>query len=257
MRLDYYLFSVGKYPSRNKASEAIERGEVFYDGKRCKPSKTVENVNLVSFNDVEISFVSNGGFKLEKALNDFSFDVNLMTFADIGASNGGFTQCLLNRGAKKVFAIDVGESQLDKSLQNNSKVTVIDNFNARNLNTTVLGEEVDGIVTDVSFISLTYVLDAIYGVLKNGGYAFLLIKPQFECGKEYLGKSGIVKNVKARYNACVKIYDYAVKIGFTPVNFTVAPIKERKNIEYVIMLEKNGGSKSISVDYIKNIIFND
>ncbi len=253
MRLDVYLYEISKYPSRNKASEAIERGEVLYNGKQCKPSQIVTDFNKITYLS-GANFVSNGAFKLEKALTDFNFDVSGMTFADIGASNGGFTQCLLNHGAKKVFAIDVGESQLDKSLQSNKNVVVIDNFNARNLTKNTLGELVDGVVADVSFISLAYILDAIHAVLTDNGYAFLLIKPQFECGKEYLGKSGIVKNPRARLNACLKIYNYCLNIGLVPTNFTVAPIREKKNVEYIIMLQKNIDQKPISIKNIERLI---
>lgn len=254
MRLDYYLYESGEYPSRTKASEAVTKGEVLYNGKLCKPSQPVTDVNAITFNKTQTAFVSNGGYKLEKALTDFCFDVKNLIFADVGASNGGFTHCLLMHGAKHVYAIDVGESQLDKTLSNDERVTVIDKFNARFLSKDALGELVDGVVADVSFISLTYILNSVYSVLKEGGVAILLIKPQFECGKEYLGKSGIVKDVKARKNACLKIYDYAVNIGFTPTNFTIAPIKEKKNVEYVIMLEKNGSKNILPFKDIEKVI---
>ena len=253
MRLDAYLYEIKKYPSRNKATEAVLRGEVLYDGKVCKPSREVVNENLISFVEVENSFVSNGGYKLEKALNDFNYDVSGMVFADIGASNGGFTHCLLKRNASKVFAIDIGESQLDKSLATNKSVVIIDNFNARNLTVNELGGTVNGVVCDVSFISLSYILNAVYNVLEDNGVAFMLIKPQFECGKEYLGKSGIVKDVNARNFACLKIYDFCESLGFSVNGFTVAPIKEKKNIEYIIMLE-NSNNQAIPLDYLLNNI---
>ena len=255
MRLDSYLFEKGIYPSRTKASEAILRGEVLYNGKIVKASLEVSNESLISYvNDTE-TFVSNGGYKLEKALNDFNFDVSGLVFADIGASNGGFTDCLLKRNAKKVYAIDVGESQLHTSLLNDSRVAVIDNFNARNLTINELNGYVDGITCDVSFISLTYLLNAVYSVLKENGVAFLLIKPQFECGKEFLGKSGIVKNVKVRKQACIKIYDFAVSLGFKVVGFTTAPIKEKKNVEYVIMLKKGGTYNEVTAKNIEDTVY--
>ena len=253
MRLDAYLFETKKYPSRNKSSEAVLRGEVLYNGKRCKPSREVVDETLITFVSVDTVFVSNGGYKLEKAIKDFNFDAKNKVFVDIGASNGGFTECLLNHDVKKVYALDIGESQLDKSLGSNEKVVVIDNFNARNLSTSTLGELVDGVVCDVSFISLTYVLNAIYSVLKDGGDALLLIKPQFECGKQFLGKSGIVKDVNARIDACNKIYDFSRNLGFGVTGFTVAPIKEKKNVEYVIMLNK-GGETTINFSDILRVI---
>ncbi len=238
MRLDAYLYKIGKYPSRNKASEAILNGEVLYDSKPVKPSKEVIDDTLLSFVDTKEKFVSNGGYKLDKALNDFNYDVKGMVFADIGASNGGFTDCLFQRGAKKVYAIDVGESQLDKSLLNKN-VVVLDNTNARYLTKETFIEEIDGVSCDVSFISLSYILPSVKNILKENGVAFMLFKPQFECGKEFLTKTGIVNNVKAKINACKNIYNQALSLGLTPVNFTNAPIKQNKNIEYVLMLKNN------------------
>ena len=162
MRLDAYLYSKNKYPSRSKAGEAVLRGEVLYNGKKVKPSREVVDETLITFENVDVNFVSNGGFKLEKAFNDFNFTAKNMVFADIGASNGGFTQVLLNSGAKKVYAIDIGESQLDKTLLSDSRVKVIDNFNARNLTSETLNEEVDGVSCDVSFISLSLILKPIF-----------------------------------------------------------------------------------------------
>ena len=255
MRLDAYLFENKKYPSRNKASEAVLRGEVLYNGKTCKPSREVVDESLISYVLTETVFVSNGGYKLEKAFNDFNLNVNGLTFVDVGASNGGFTECLLNHGAKKVYAVDIGESQLDKKLSCDDRVTVLDNLNARNLTVQHLNGLVDGAVTDVSFISLTYILNAVYNVLTQNGMAIMLIKPQFECGKEYLGKSGIVKDVNARLNACLKIYDSGVNLGFKVNGFTVAPIKEKKNIEYVILFKKDGET-TVTKQYLKDLVNN-
>lgn len=252
MRLDAYLFELGKYPSRNKASESILKGEVLYDNKVVKPSKEVTDEKLISYVEVTSKYVSNGGYKLEKALIDFNFTVKDKVFADIGASNGGFTDCLFQNGAKKVYAIDVGESQLDKSLLSNN-VVVMDNTNARYLTKDLFHDEIEGVVCDVSFISLTYVLPSIKAILKSGGYALVLVKPQFECGKEFLTKTGIVKDVKAKINAVRKIYNFSIELGLSPLNFTVAPIREKKNIEY-IMLIKNDIENNLSFSYIEKVI---
>ena len=252
MRLDSYLYEIGKYPSRNKASEAVLKGEVLYDGKQVKPSKEVTNDSLISYVLVSSKYVSNGGYKLEKALIDFNFSVKDMVFADIGASNGGFTDCLFKNSAKKVYAIDVGESQLDKSLLSQN-VVVMDNTNARYLSKDIFDDEIDGVVCDVSFISLTYVLPSIKNILKDGGYALVLVKPQFECGKEFLTKTGIVKDVKAKINACRKIYNFSIELGFTPLNFTVAPIREKKNTEYIMLL-KNNIENNLSFSSVEKVI---
>ena len=215
MRLDAYLFSTKKFSSRTKSAEAIEKGFVCVNGKTVlKPSQNVSDNDVIAVCESN-EFVSNGGYKLEKALSDFSVDVNGLVFADVGASTGGFTDCLLRRGAKKVFAIDVGESQLSDKLKSDDRVVVIDNFNARNLTANVIGEFVDGVTCDVSFISLTYVLKPICDVLKDDGFAVVLLKPQFECGKKELNKNGIVTSLKARLESALKIKSFAVSVGLT------------------------------------------
>ena len=224
MRLDALLFEEGIFPSRSKANQAIIEGRVLYDGKTIKPSFNIENLDKITV--VKDQFVSNGGQKLKKAIDDFKLDVSGMVFADIGASNGGFTDCLLKSGANKVFAIDVGESQLDNSLLESKNVVVLDNTNARYLTEDILGEKVDGVTSDVSFISLTLILDGIINVLKEEGIALLLIKPQFECGKEFLNKNGIVKNEKARINAIKKVYNACFERKLYGVNLATAPIKD-------------------------------
>ena len=154
----------------------------------------------------------------------------------------------MQSGASKVFAIDVGENQLDDSLLNNDKVVVIDNTNARYLTSETLGCLVDGVCSDVSFISVTLILDGIKNILKKGGIALLLIKPQFECGKEFLNKNGIVKDKKARINAIKKVYNACFEKGLFAVNLTTAPIKDGKNIEYVIMLKNDDNSVYFTAD---------
>ncbi|MDE7264989.1 MAG: TlyA family RNA methyltransferase, partial [Clostridia bacterium] len=191
MRLDKYLTE--KYGSRAKASAAIKSGLVLVNGKICAASYEVKQTDKLEFLLAEESFVSAGGFKLSKALKDFGFDASGKIFADVGASNGGFTDCLFQYGAKKVYCIDVGESQLDKSLLDKN-VVVIDNFNARNLSKDIFGERLDGVVIDVSFISLTYILEAVSGLLEDGEKVIALIKPQFECESRKVGKNGIVKD---------------------------------------------------------------
>lgn len=246
MRLDAFLCENGIFPSRTKANQAINEGRVLYDGKPVKPSQNVENIDKISV--VHDLFVSNGGLKLKKAIDEFNLSLNGMTFADIGASNGGFTDCLIKSGASKVFAIDVGENQLDKSLLSSDKVVVLDNTNARFLTADMLGGVVDGVTSDVSFISVTLILQGIKNILKKGGIALLLIKPQFECGKEFLNKNGIVKSQKARISAIKKVYNACYENGLYAVNLTTAPVKDGKNIEYVIMLKNDDNSVYFSAD---------
>ena len=252
MRLDSFLFQNGYFDSRTKANESIKKGLVLYDGKPVKPSQNIEDFSKLKIITEEESFVSNGGYKLQKALKYFKFDVSDMVFADIGASNGGFTDCLIKNGAKKIFAIDVGESQLNSSLDF-SKIVVLDNTNARYIDKNTLGQLVDGVVCDVSFISLKLIIPTLKKILKDNGVAFLLIKPQFECGKEFLGNSGIVKSKNVRTKVCLDIYNFILNENLTPIDFTVAPIREKKNIEYIIMI-KNCTKSAMSIENLLNKI---
>ncbi len=237
MRIDKYLAE--KYGSRTRAERAIMSGIVLVNGCKVVPSYEVKADDIITFQQVETSYVSMGGYKLDKALDDFSLDVSEKIFADIGASTGGFTDCLLQRGASKIYCIDVGESQLDKSLLSKN-VVVIDNFNARNLSLDMFNEPLDGIVGDLSFISLTYILPAVSACLSPGGIAILLIKPQFELDKTSVGKHGIVNDKNLRKTAVKRVYDCAVECGLSPVNITQAPVRKNKNIEYPLMLIKGG-----------------
>ncbi len=237
MRLDKFISD--KFSSRNKAAEAIAKGLVTVNGNRMPASYEVKDTDIVDIAEAEENYVSVGGFKLSKALKDFSFGVTDKIFADVGASTGGFTDCLLQNGAKKVYCIDVGESQLSESLKSKN-VVIIDNFNARNLNIDLFKEEIDGAVIDVSFISLTYILGAVANILQNGKSVIALIKPQFECESKSVGKNGVVRDGKTRLKIIKKIYDFALSVNLSPQKLTTAPIVNGKNIEYLILLEKNG-----------------
>lgn len=249
MRIDKYLAS--KYGSRTKAARAVEKGLVSVNGKVVSPSYEVGENDDFNFISEEISFVSQGGYKLNKALDDFGFCPEGMVCADIGASTGGFTDCLFLRGAKKVYCIDVGESQLDESLKSKN-VIIYDNFNARNLKKDMFKESVDLAVIDVSFISLTYILDKVADVLDGGKKAIALIKPQFECESRRVGKNGIVKEEKIRLSIINKIYDFSAGVGLAPIKLTTAPQIKGKNIEYLILLEKDGTPEKFD-EMIKNV----
>lgn len=235
MRLDKYLSE--NFGSRTKAAEAIEKGLVKVNGKAVSPSYEFKEGDEITFGQAEEHFVSNGGYKLSKAIKDFDLDVTGKIFADIGASNGGFTDCLLQHGAGKVYCIDVGESQLDKSLLDKN-VVIMDNFNARNLSRECFAETVDGAVIDVSFISLTYVLKNACDVISDDGIIVALIKPQFECESKRVGKNGIVKDPSIHKKVINKIFDFAQSIGLSVVNITNAPIIKGKNMEYLVLLSK-------------------
>lgn len=242
MRAD--KFFAEKFSSRTKAAEAIERRLVKVNGKFIKPSDEVSEKDEVEFIAADEVFVSNGGYKLSKALNDFAFSPRGMIFADIGASTGGFTDCLLQGGAKKVYCVDVGESLLSPALAARDDVVQMQNCNARYLVRSDFKDELDGVTVDASFISLKLLLPVISGVLPEGGVALALIKPQFECGGKGLGKSGILPRT-AHKKIISSVYDCAEENGLAPVNITNAPLRAKKNIEYIIMLVK-GGKRPLS-----------
>lgn len=243
MRIDIYLAQ--KFGSRTKAATAVNKGLVLVNGKKVTRSYEVKDGDAVEIIEAEENFVSAGGFKLAKALKDFDFCVKDKIFADIGASTGGFTDCLLQNGAKKVYCIDVGQSQLDEKLKGKN-VVIIDGFNARNLNGDLFEEALDGAVIDVSFISLTYVLGAVANTLENGKNVLALIKPQFECESRSVGKNGIVRDDKIKAKIIEKIYNFALSVDLAPKKLTAAPIVKGKNIEFVILLEKGGAPEQLT-----------
>ena len=246
MRIDKYLSE--KFGSRTKAAEAVSKGLIIVNGKTVSPSYEVKSDDNIKILEAEENFVSVGGFKLSKALKDFGYSPEGRIFADIGASTGGFTDCLLQNGAKKVYCIDVGESQLDKSLKSKN-IVIIDNFNARELNKSLFAEQLDGAVIDVSFISLTYILEAAANILPRNAAVIALIKPQFECESRKVGKNGIVKDVKTHEKIIRKIYDFSVQCGLQPIKLTNAPIVHGKNMEYLILLQKSAERKT-KIEYL-------
>ena len=244
MRADKYFAE--RFGSRTKAAEELAAGRILRGGKPLSPKDEVKNGDEFEFLAAEERFVSGGGYKLSKALKEFSYDCAGKTFADIGASTGGFTDCLLQNGAAKVFAVDVGESLLDELLKNDPRVISMENVNARYLKTEDFPCEPDGIVADVSFISLKHIFPVISAVLGEGKDAFVLIKPQFECENKGIGKSGIVKKTEHK-KIVKKVLGYAAENGLLPVEITNAPLKKGKNIEYVLHLKKIGEKKGAAV----------
>lgn len=237
MRLDAYL-SARHGVTRTKAKQMIERGMVRVNGEAVlRPACDVGDDDEVIVEKFP-EYASFGGEKLAKALFDFSFSVKGLTCADIGASNGGFTSCLLQNGAAKVYAIDVGECAFDNSLKNDPRVIVKDRTNARYLTKDTLGEKCDFACIDVSFISLELILPAAAEIIKDGGHIIALIKPQFEVGKKALSKRGIVTSEKERYKAADKVRAAAENCGLEELGFTVAPIRANKNIEFLILFCK-------------------
>jgi len=243
MRLDALLVQRGLIPSREKAKEAIAAGEVLLDGKPAKkPSQTVDEDALIEVTSAPMPFVSRGGLKLLKALEVFEgFSVQGDHVLDIGASTGGFTDCLLQHGAERVYAIDVGTDQLADKLRQDPRVVSMEGVNARMLTVEDIGEIADGAVMDVAFISITKIIPALEKLVKEDGYLMALVKPQFEAGKAAIGKHGVVKDPQAHRsvlrNTAAFIRD---ETNFAPVALDISPIKGPEgNVEFIMLCRKN------------------
>ena len=215
MRLDVFLFENGYASSRTEAKQLITESLVSVNGKTVtKASYDVESGAEISISDPGVRYASRGGKKLECAIEAFDFEINGKSAIDVGASSGGFTDCLLKNGAAHVIAVDSGTDQLVASLRNDERVTVMEGYTARYMTPADLPYEPELAVMDVSFISATYIMPALYSCLKNGADFICLIKPQFEVGRANIGKGGIVKDDKARASAVNKVVDFAQSIGF-------------------------------------------
>ncbi len=239
MRLDLYLVANKLANTRSRAWNLIRLGAVCVNGIAAdKPSREIKPQDTVEVIDA-IKYSSLGGLKLERAIKRFNIQV-YGTAIDIGASNGGFTDCLLRHGAQRVYAVDVGECALPAPLRNDSRVTIMDNVNARELLPKDFPNKVDLITIDVSFISLALILPPAALLLKDKGALVALIKPQFEVGRKHLTKSGIVKSAKARAEAVSKVNTIAIESGLTPLGLSEAPILfAEKNIEYLAYFVKD------------------
>lgn len=234
MRADKYFAE--KFGSRTKSAEAIEKGLVLINGKTIKPKTEISEKDEIVFIEPKERFVSNGGYKLDRAIKAFGYSCHNKIFVDIGASTGGFTDCLLQNGVKKVYAVDVGESLLHQSLLGNDKIVSMENTNARYLQKSNFNEEIDGVVTDVSFISLRLIFPVLKEILKNDGSAFVLFKPQFECENKHIGKSGIVAP-SAHVEIAKKVLSYLAENMLYPHGIINAPVRKGKNIEYVLYIK--------------------
>ena len=241
MRVDVYLSCFGHTPSRKKAQDLIDAGAVKIDGQTVKKSSEPINEEIPHTVEIEqvFKYVSRGGMKLEAALDAFRINVNRLKAVDVGASTGGFTDCLLKRGAAAVYSIDAGIGQLHPDLQSDPRVHNIEKFNARELTPTVTDGECDIAVADVSFISQTYIIGGIASVLREGGVFVSLIKPQFEAGRAALGKNGIVSSGAYRFLAAKRVINSAVENGFDCIGLIPSPIEGGDgNKEYLALFVK-------------------
>lgn len=241
-RLDVILVEQGYAASREKAKAIIMSGNVFVDGQREDKAGTTFDTDKVKIEvkGQTLKYVSRGGLKLEKAMQHFPIMLEGKVCMDIGASTGGFTDCMLQSGASKVYSVDVGHGQLDWKLRSDKRVVCMEKTNFRYMVPADIEDVLDFASVDVSFISLTKILVPARNLLRDGGQMVCLIKPQFEAGKEKVGKKGVVREASVHHEVICKVVDFAYSIGFDVLNLEFSPIKGPEgNIEYLLFIQKN------------------
>lgn len=250
-RLDTLITDRGLVDSREQAKRLILAGEVLVDGEpHSKPGQRVPADASIEIKQ-PLRYVSRGGLKLEKALQVFGVDVSGKTALDVGASTGGFTDCLLQHGAGHVYAVDVGYGQLAWKLRQNSRVRVIERLNARGLDPSLFDHPVEICVVDVSFISLRAVLPAVKQCVETGSDLILLIKPQFEAGREYVEKGGVVRDSRVHVNVIRTLVQFVEGMGMSVSGITYSPIRgPAGNIEYLLWINEDGGEAASYADDI-------
>ena len=250
-RLDVLLVSRGLAPSREKAKTMIMEGNVFVNNNReDKAGSTFADDCKIEIHGNTLKYVSRGGLKLEKAMTHFGITLDGKVCMDIGASTGGFTDCMLQNGASKVYSVDVGYGQCAWKLRQDPRVVCMEKTNIRYVTPEDIDDALDFASVDVSFISLTKVLGPARALLKDNGQMVCLIKPQFEAGREKVGKKGVVRDKAVHEEVINKVIDFALEIGFSIHNLEYSPIKGPEgNIEYLVYIEKtNEAVKEESVD---------
>lgn len=254
-RLDALLMNRGMFESRAKAQAAVMAGQVLVNEQKIdKPGTPVPPDVTIRLLGNNLPYVSRGGLKLEKALQIFPISVKDKVVADIGASTGGFTDCALQNGAVKVYAIDVGYGQLAWKLRSDERVVNMERTNVRYLEKESLPEQVDAATIDVAFISLDKVLPAVHKIVKEDGFVIALIKPQFEAGKENVGKKGVVRDAKVHESVINNVIDFAKAEGFGIAGLDFSPIKGPEgNIEYLLHLTL-GADDAISREFVAELV---
>ena len=239
-RLDVLLVEKGLAESREKAKASIMAGIVYVDGeKEDKAGSTFPETAEIEVRGKTLPYVSRGGLKLEKAMEVFELDLAGLTCLDVGSSTGGFTDCMLQNGAGHVYAIDVGRGQLNWKLRNDPRVTCMEKTNIRYVEPEHIDDVLDFASIDVSFISLTKVLGPVRNLLKDGGEVVCLIKPQFEAGREKVGKKGVVRDKSVHREVIKMVADFALSIGFSVKGLDFSPVKGPEgNIEYLLYIKK-------------------
>ena len=255
-RLDVLLTEQGLQESRQKAQATIMSGLVFVNGQRVdKPGTAVPNDAKIEIRGNTLKYVSRGGLKLEKAMAEFPIELNGCICGDIGASTGGFTDCMLQNGASKVYSVDVGYGQLAWKLREDPRVVCMERTNARYLTHEQIPDELDFASIDVSFISLKLILPAVANVLKDGGYVASLVKPQFEAGREKVGKNGVVRDPATHCEVLHNAMGYAAANGFAVRGLDFSPVKGPEgNIEYLMFVQKSDEPAVLDDSVAKQVV---
>ncbi|MGG7143643.1 TlyA family RNA methyltransferase [Clostridium nigeriense] len=256
-RLDVLLVEKGIFTSRERAKTNIMAGKIFVDGQRV--DKAGEKVSIdaeIIFKGQEIPYVSRGGLKLEKAIKEFGVYLKDKVCMDIGASTGGFTDCMLQNDAKKVFSVDVGYGQFAWKLRTDPRVVCMERTNIRYVTPEDIGEKIDFASIDVSFISLKKIMPATLSLLSDVGEVVALIKPQFEAGKEKVGKKGVVRDINVHKEVVMNIVDSLQKENLNIISLSYSPIKGPEgNIEYLVYFSKDNNKESdFSMEDIEKVV---
>ena len=256
-RIDVEMVSKGLVESREKAKALIMAGIVYADNEKVlKAGDKVKDGANIEIRGQKLPFVSRGGLKLDKAVKVFGLDFSSMICMDIGASTGGFTDCMLQNGASKVYAVDVGYGQLAWKLRNDERVVNMERTNIRYLDFDLIEEEIDFVATDVAFISIKHVLPVAFKLLKNNGQMVALIKPQFEAGKEDVGKKGVVRDPAVHKRVIEDLTTFAFETGFAVEKLDFSPIKGPEgNIEFLMLIKKTSENfNDIDMSIIEDVV---
>lgn len=257
IRLDVFMVNKGLTESREKAKALIMAGQVYIDNQKCDKAgmQVDEDGTSVEIRGETLRYVSRGGLKLEKAMKEFPITLEGKTAMDIGASTGGFTDCMLQNGAKKVYAVDVGYGQFAWKLRQDERVVNMERTNIRYVTPEDIGEKIDFASIDVSFISLRLVLPAAKALLAENGEIAALIKPQFEAGREQVGKKGVVKDIGVHLEVVKNIVNFVIEIGMCPMGLSFSPIKGPEgNIEYLLYIKNTDGESMVTEDIIQQTV---
>ncbi len=254
-RIDVLIFEKGLAPSREMAKRLVMEGQVYIGEQRIdKPGTTVDTESEITVRETA-RYVSRGGLKLEKAMEVFEIDLNGKNCMDIGASTGGFTDCMLQNGANYVYSVDVGYGQLAWKLRTDERVACIERTNIRYFDTSLLKHEIDFVSIDVSFISLKLVLPKVKEILKDDCFCAALVKPQFEAGRDKVGKKGVVRDINVHKEVLINATGYATELGFSVKALDFSPIKGPEgNIEYLMYIKNDGKGEDIPSEILEKVI---